>query len=98
MKDFPEYGRPRWRIGKWERNFGYRWILTEAQVQLMQTDLPHTLYLKRDKKTGKAKKEYKFDNNDPAIAMQREANLRKAAIKKAKAEGKIPYTTEELFR
>ena len=63
----------------------------------MQADLPHTLYLPRDKK-GKIKKSYRVNPNDKALALQEEANRKAAERRKAKAEGKIPYTTQELFR
>lgn len=63
----------------------------------MQADLPHTLYLPRDKK-GKAKNNYRVNPNDKAMALQEEANRKAEERRIAKAEGKIPYTTQELFR
>ena len=67
----------------------------------MQADLPHTLYLKRDKRNGrngKPAKPFKFDENDPAMARQIEANRRAAERRAAKARGEIPYKTDELFK
>ena len=72
----------------------------------MQADLPHTLYKTRaneDKKgsrnpAGKPNTAFKFDSSDPAIAMQKAANMKRAARRKAKENGEEPYTTNELFR
>ena len=82
-------------------NFGYNWILTVPQIEIMQADLPHTLYLRdKDKKGSKRKvrDDFKYNPNDPAIAKQLEANRKAEERRKAKAEGKIPYTTDELFK
>ena len=66
----------------------------------MQADLPHTLYSHDRDKKGKKKKvdSFKYNPNDPAIEKQEEAIRRATERRKAKAEGKIPLTTEELFR
>ncbi len=95
VKDFPAYGIPRRRLGKWEINFGYRWILTIPQIQIMQADLPHTLYL-RDKKKGKKKAtedNYQYNPTDPAIEKTMES-IRKRKERMAQEQG---FTTEELF-
>lgn len=66
----------------------------------MQADLPHTLYNykpRKNKKNGD-KDNYKVNPGDPAFAMQQAAYERAMARRKARAEGKIPYKTEELFR
>lgn len=63
----------------------------------MQADLPHTLY-KPIEKGKDGKKKYKVNPRDPAFAMQQAAYEKAMARRKAKAEGKIPYKTEELFR
>lgn len=62
----------------------------------MQSDLPHTLYI-RDK-GGKGKKgnkkvteDFRFNPNDPAMAKQMEA------IRKRRNKEKS-YTTDELFK
>lgn len=83
VKDFPSYGSPRWRLGRWERNFGYRCILTCAQIELMQGDLPHTLYSPRDK-DGKPKP----NKNDKAMALQEEANKKARERRAANNNGK----------
>ena len=82
-------------------NFGYNWILTVPQIEIMQSDLPHTLYLRDHDKKGRRKaadKDFRYNPNDKAIALQEEANRRALERRKAKAEGKIPYTTDELFK
>lgn len=100
VKDFPCYGDSRWIpfVGR-VVNYTARCVLTVPQIQLMQADLPHTLYLGRDKKKkGGAKKPFKFNKKDPAIAMQEEANRKAAQRRAAKARGEIPYTMDELFK
>lgn len=101
VKDFPCYGDSRWIpfVGR-ITNYTARCVLTVPQIHLMQADLPHTLYLKRDKrgKGGKPEKKFKFDSNDPAIQRQIEANRMAAERKAAKERGEIPYKTEELFK
>lgn len=72
--------------------------MTVTQIELMQTDLPHTLYLKRGK-DGKVKKG--VDPEDKAFALQAAA-VEKARLKherqKAKAEGREPeFTLDEIF-
>ena len=64
----------------------------------MQADLPHTLYKPRKKWKNSDKEDYKVNPNDPAFSMQQAAYERAIARRKAKAEGKIPFKTEELFR
>ena len=72
--------------------------MTIQQIQLMQSDLPHTLY-KHKKDSGKAHagQKPKVSANDPAFAKQREAYEKKMAKLRAKQEGKEPFTMEELF-
>lgn len=95
MKDFPGYGRPRWRLGRWERNFGYRCVLTCAQIEIMQLDLPHTLYNwdkdQKDKKKNTVA-------SDEVIRLQEKANREAKERREAKSRGEIPYTVEELFK
>lgn len=64
----------------------------------MQSDLPHTLYLRDKKKKKKAggKKDFKYNPDDPAIRKQMEANRRMK--ERLEAEGqKVEYTMDELF-
>lgn len=63
----------------------------------MQSDLPHTLYLrdKRDKKGKKVSAEnYEYNPKDPAIA-KTEESLRRRKERMAQESG---MTTEELFK
>lgn len=88
VKDFSQYGATkRFFFGLiTERNWGYRCELTLPQIELMQSDLPHTLY----KKKGTSPK---VDENDDAFRLQEEANKRAAARHKKNGE----YTIEEVF-
>ena len=71
------------------------------QIEIMQADLPHTLF---NRKAGKGKKGRKaVDNenyianpNDKAFALQREAVERRR--RQMEAEGKdVNYTMDEIF-
>ena len=101
VKDFPCYGDTRWIpfVGT-ITNYTARCVLTIPQVQIMQADLPHTLY-KKDRKRRKKKAEpnanYRYNPSDKALRLQREANERMR--KRMAAEGKeVQYSTDELFR
>lgn len=59
----------------------------------MQSDLPHTLY-KRNKNKKGGSSNFVYNENDPAIKKQLEAN-KKAALRRAQQKG--VYTTEQLF-
>ncbi len=63
----------------------------------MQLDLPHTLYNYKGQSKG-GSSSYKFNPNDKAIALQKEANEKMMARRRAKERGEIPYTTNELFK
>lgn len=61
----------------------------------MQTDLPHTLYLKDNSKTEPSKK---TKASDDVIRLQEEANRKAMERKKAKEAGEIPYdSVDEVF-
>lgn len=66
----------------------------------MQSDLPHTLYM-RDKKKRKGKKRgpdenYIYNPNDRAFQLQEEANRRMR--ERMQSSGKdVRYTIDELF-
>jgi len=94
VKDFPCYGDTRWIpfVGRIV-NYTARCVLTVPQIQIMQSDLPHTLYFKTDK-DGKVKQ--KVNKGDAAFAKQEEANRR--AAERRRMRGEIPYTMEEIFR
>ena len=59
------------------------------QIELMQSDLPHTLY-----RSKKDKENVVVD--DEAIRLQEEAN-RKAAARRAKNSEQQTYTINDLF-
>ena len=96
VKDFPCYGDSRWIpfVGR-ITNYTARCVLTVPQMQIMQADLPHTLY-KRDKKGKKRSvtaEEYKYNPKDPAIEKTMESLRRRERM----AKGEDGLTTEELF-
>lgn len=66
------------------RSWGYRCVLTVPQIEIMQGDLPHTLFSK--------KKGEKVVVDEEAIRLQEEANRR--AAERRRKDG---YTTEEVF-
>lgn len=62
----------------------------------MQSDLPHTLYKHDGKKDGG---EFRFDEQDPAIKRQEEANRRARERRAAMEAGRnAPVTLDELFK
>lgn len=69
-----------------ERNWGYRCELTLPQIELMQSDLPHTLFLKKKKNIV----------DDDAIRLQMEANKKAEQRRKARQQ-KEGYTVDEIF-
>ena len=99
VKDFPCYGDTRWVpfVGR-ITNYTARCVLTVAQMELMQADLPHTLFRREKKKgkKGKPNENYKFKPTDKAIQLQMKANEERR--RRRKAEGKdVQYTMDELF-
>ena len=72
--------------------------MTCAQIELMQADLPHTLYLHDRKKGGRKKgnENYTYNSNDPAIKKQKEAIRRKKERMEANGK-KVDYTVDEIF-
>lgn len=71
--------------------------MTVAQIELMQSDLPHTLYLHDKKKGGKKGTDnYKYNPNDPAIAKTLES-IRKKKERMEKEGKDVKYTMEEIF-
>jgi hypothetical protein len=66
-------------------------VLSRAKKQIMQSDLPHTLYNYKAKDGDKL-----YNPNDPAFELQRQADERAAARRKARQE-KEGYTVEEVF-
>lgn len=98
VKDYPCYGDTRWVpfVGRIV-NYTARCVLTVPQIQLMQIDLPHTLYLPDKKQKGKnPQKAFKFNPTDPAIAKTQESLRRRR--ERMRADGQeVPYTMDELF-
>lgn len=72
------------------------------QIEIMQSDLPHTLYERRKSKGKKGKKKdanenFKFNPKDKAIMMQEEANRKMR--ERIASNGRQPgYTIEEIFK
>lgn len=68
------------------------------QIEIMQSDLPHTLYLhdKGKKKKNGGSKDYTYNPNDPAIRKQMEANRKMKERQEAEGQ-KVEYTMDELF-
>lgn len=81
MKEFPCYGGTRYGV----INYGYRCKLNIAQIALMQSDLPHTMYLKKGVRAS-----------DPAFEQQRRLD-EAAARRKRERQEKEGYTLEEVF-
>lgn len=64
----------------------------------MQSDLPHTLYLKEGFNPDKKGTAERVNPDDKAFSLQEEA-LRKAAERRAaRARGDGSYKTDELFK
>lgn len=74
----------------WQRHWGYRMRLTLPQIELMQSDLPHTLY--KRKKKGLTEKEVM---RDPAYEMTMQSIER--LKKRIKDNPERPKTIEEVF-
>lgn len=66
--------------------------MTLAQIEIMQADLPHTLFRKDTKRPAPGGPTVK--NDDAAFRKQEEAN-KKAAMRRARKGGQ--YTTDQLF-
>ena len=90
-KDFPEYGRGRVTLFGWERHWAYRTRLTLPQIELMQSDLPHTLYKGRKKdEPSKADVE-----SDPAYRLTLES-IERARLRR-ESDPNRETTIEEIF-
>ena len=93
MKDFPQYGLPRRfffglvSVSEWE---SYA-VLSRAKKQIMQSDLPHTLYNFKEKEG-----DISYDPNDKAFELQRLADEKAGARRRARQE-KGEYTMDEVF-
>lgn len=67
-------------------------VLSRAKKQIMQSDLPHTLYNFKEKEG-----DVSYDPNDKAFELQRQADERAEARRRARQE-KEGYTVDELLR
>ena len=73
-------------------------MLTCAQIELMQSDLPHTLMNMDNTGKGAPGTAPRVRADDPAFELQQKAVEKALARRRAKAEGREPYTVDELFR
>lgn len=78
---------PRW---------GYEWELTLPQIELMQADLPHTLYTKNRGKDDNGRPMKNTKASEEVLRLQMEAN-RKAEERRKAQDSEGTYTVEELF-
>jgi hypothetical protein len=95
IKEFPCYGGTR-RIlfGLIEvRNWKYRCVLTLPQIELMQSDLPHTLYNHKDKNGNPSVSKADYDDAVKA----NEESLRRSIERRKKRQQEQGYTIEEIF-
>jgi hypothetical protein len=95
IKEFPCYGGTR-RIlfGLIEvRNWKYRCVLTLPQIELMQSDLPHTLYYHKDKDGNPSVSKADYDDAVKA----NEESLRRSIERRKKRQQEQGYTNEEIF-
>ena len=74
------------------RNWSYRCELTLPQIEIMQSDLPHTLYLKEKKSDGSPL----ASDIDEAARLFEEAQRQKR-MKQSHGE-ESSYTIEEIFK
>ena len=95
IKDFPCYGGTRrFLFGLISvRNWGYRCELTLPQIELMQSDLPHTLYIRKDKNGNKSVSKADYDEAVKA----NEASLRRSIERRRKRQQEQGYTIDEIF-
>ena len=68
-------------------------MLTLPQIELMSSDLPHTLYIHKDKdgNTSVSKADY-----DEAVRMNEES-LRRSIERRKKRQQEQGYTIDEIF-
>lgn len=94
LKDFPQYGLSRRflfgliSVPEWE---SYA-VLSRAKKQIMQSDLPHTLYNFKQKDGDKS-----YNPQDKAFELQRLADKKAEERKKARQK-RGEYTLDEVFR
>ena len=97
IKEFPCYGDTRrFFFGLIEeRNWTYRCVLTLPQIEIMQSDLPHTLY-HNESRGKKDNKVYSQSDIDEATRLCEEA-LKKSRERRKKRQQDEGYSLEEIF-
>ena len=70
-------------------------MLTMPQIELMQSDLPHTIY-HHERKEGKDNKAYSQSDIDEATRLNEES-LRRSRERRKKCQQEQGYTLEEIF-
>lgn len=69
-------------------------MLTLPQIEMMQSDLPHTLYIRKDKNGNKSVSRADYDE---AVRMNEES-LRRSIERRKKRQQEQGYTTTEIFK
>lgn len=88
----------KWTLFGIERDWGYRCVLTLPQIELMQADLPHTLYKRHGGKSSKGRRtsDEHVVVDAECIRLTEEANRRYQAKQKVRRQEK-GYTPDELL-
>ena len=68
-------------------------MLTLPQIELMQSDLPHTLYIRKDKDGNKSVSKADYDE---AVRMNEES-LKRSIERRRKRQQEQGYTLDEIF-
>lgn len=68
-------------------------MLTLPQIELMQSDLPHTLFLHKDKAGNKGVSKESYDEAQRA----NEESLRRSIERRKKRQQEQGYTLNEIF-
>lgn len=76
------------------RNWEYRCVLTLPQIELMQSDLPHTLYNHKDKDGNPSVNKADYDE----AVRANEESLKRSIERRRKRQQEQGYTTEEIFK
>ena len=95
IKEFPCYGGTRrFFFGLIEvRNWEYRCVLTLPQIELMQSDLPHTLYNHKDKNGNPSVSKADYDEAQRA----NQESLKRSIERRKRRQQEQGYTVSELF-
>ena len=98
IKEYPCYGDTRrFFFGLIEeRNWTYRCVLTLPQIEIMQSDLPHTLYHHNKPKNKKGNKVYSQSDIDEATKLCEES-LKRSIARRQKRQQEEGYYLDEIF-